>query len=136
MSSQAGPLSLLGKAELALRVWQTYARVRAGLKREPLSDVVKGLAPPHSLRPERHSPPRLSRAVDRSLRIGGRRPPCLVKSLVLFHLLRSQGDPAELVVGLPRTPAEHFAHAWVELHGVDVGPPPGRGGHLELARFG
>ena len=27
------------------------------------------------------------------------------------------------------------AHAWVELAGVDVGPPPGRNGHVELARY-
>ena len=58
-----------------------------------------------------------------------------MSSLVLYRLLREQGDDAELVIGLPQTPADKDAHAWVELAGRDVGPPPGRGPHEELARF-
>jgi hypothetical protein len=54
----------------------------------------------------------------------------------LFRLLREQGDPAELVIGLPDAAADHEAHAWVEVDGRDVGPPPGRGQHEPLARFG
>ena len=83
----------------------------------------------------RHPARRLSRAVDRSLRIGSRRPTCLVNSLVLFRLLREQGDHAELVIGLPESPTSKDAHAWVELDGREVGPPPGRAGHSQLARF-
>jgi hypothetical protein len=83
----------------------------------------------------RHPTRRLSRAVDRSLRIGSRRPTCLVNSLVLFRLLREQGDHAELVIGLPESPTSKDAHAWVELDGREVGPPPGRAGHSQLARF-
>ena len=52
-----------------------------------------------------------------------------------YRLLREQGDEPELVIGLPQTAADKDAHAWVELDGVDVGPPPGRGTHEELARF-
>ncbi len=44
---------------------------------------------------------------------------------MLYRLLREQGDAAELVIGLPKNPADKSAHAWVELDGVDVGPPPG-----------
>jgi hypothetical protein len=58
-----------------------------------------------------------------------------VSALVLFRLLRRQGDPAELVIGLPATAADQNAHAWIELDGRDVGPAPGRNGHVELARF-
>jgi len=54
---------------------------------------------------------------------------------VLYRLLREQGDAAELVIGLPKNPADKSAHAWVELDGVDVGPPPGRNGHEQMARF-
>jgi hypothetical protein len=54
---------------------------------------------------------------------------------VLFRLLRAQGDPAELVIGLPHEPRDEEAHAWVEIQRVDVGPPPGKGSHEELARF-
>ena len=42
---------------------------------------------------------------------------------------------AELVIGLPKNPADKAAHAWVELDGIDVGPPPGRNGHEQMARF-
>jgi hypothetical protein len=89
----------------------------------------------HTQAGPRENPRRLSRAVDRILRIGRRQPTCLVSSLVLFKLLREQGDPAEIVIGLPDSPADKDAHAWVELDGVDVGPPPGRSGHAEMARF-
>jgi hypothetical protein len=59
----------------------------------------------------------------------------LFSALVLYRLLRAQGDRAELVIGLPSDARTKDAHAWVELDGVDVGPPPGRSGHLELTRY-
>jgi hypothetical protein len=74
--------------------------------------------------------------VYRTLRLGPRQPTCLVNALVLYRLLREQGDQAELVIGLPADAADKDAHAWVELDGVDVGPPPGRSGHAEMGRFG
>jgi len=77
----------------------------------------------------------LSGAVDRSLRLGPFRTRCLFGALVLYRLLREQGDPAELVIGLPEEARDQAAHAWVELGGFDLGPPPGRGTHTELARF-
>jgi Transglutaminase-like superfamily len=128
------PLPLRAKAGLALRIWALYPRVLAGLRREQLPAFVARLGRTERRRAP-HSPARLSRAVDRSLRLGARKPRCLVSSLVLYRLLREQGDDAELVIGLPQTPADKEAHAWVELAGVDVGPPPGRGTHEELARF-
>jgi hypothetical protein len=66
----------------------------------------------------------------------GYHPRCLTAALVLYRLLREQGESAELVVGLPREPLDKTAHAWIEVDGVDVGPPPGRQGHEELARYG
>jgi hypothetical protein len=127
-------LSLLAKVGLALRIWSLYPQVLVGLRREQLPGYVARLGKPSG----RHaplSPARLSRAVDRSLRVGSRRPRCLVNALVLYRLLREQGDAAELVIGLQETPADKDAHAWVELDGMDVGPPPGKGPHQELARF-
>ena len=128
------PLPLWAKAALALRIWTLYPRVLAGLRREQLPAFVARFGRTGRSRAA-HSPARLSHAVDRSLRLGTRRPRCLVSSLVLYRLLREQGDDAELVIGLPQTPADKDAHAWVELAGRDVGPPPGRGPHEELARF-
>jgi Transglutaminase-like superfamily len=127
-------LSLLAKVGLALRIWSLYPRILVGLRREQFPGYVARLGRPGA-RHEPLSPARLSRAVDRSLRLGSRRPRCLVNALVLYRLLREQGDAAELVIGLQQTPADKDAHAWVELGGKDVGPPPGKGPHRELARF-
>jgi len=129
------PLPLRAKAALALRIWALLARVLVGLRREPLPAFVARLGETGSRPRERHSAAKLSHAVDRSLRIGGRRPRCLVNALVLYCLLREQDEAPELVIGLPAQPTDKDAHAWVELGGVDVGPPPGRSGHEELARF-
>jgi hypothetical protein len=85
--------------------------------------------------PARRSIGQLHRAVDQALRWGPIRPRCLVRAAVLFDLLRAQGDGAELVIGLDTEPTSKDAHAWVELDGVDVGPPPGRGDHTELVRY-
>ena len=128
-------LSLRAKTGLALRIWVLLARVVVGLRREPLPALAARLGRAPRVRGDRLAPESLSRAVDRSLRVGEHRPRCLVNALVLYRLLREQGDDAELVVGLPARPVDKDAHAWVELEGVDVGPPPGRGGHEELARF-
>jgi hypothetical protein len=129
------PLPLRAKAALALRIWALLARVLVGLRREPLPAFVARLGTTGSPSRDHHSAAKLSHAVDRSLRIGSRRPRCLVNALVLYRLLREQDDKAELVIGLPARPTDKDAHAWVELGGVDVGPPPGRSGHKELARF-
>jgi hypothetical protein len=134
MSSEA-PLSLPVKLELALRIWVRFGVIQLSLRRKPLPDLVARLARPAGRARRHHAPARLSRAVDRALRVGGRQPTCLVNSLVLFRLLREQGDEAQLVIGLPEDGRNRIAHAWVELDGRDVGPAPGRGAHEPLARF-
>lgn len=130
------PLSPVEKARLALRVCRTFASVRIGMRREPLPTFVERLGHTRPAAVPTYPVARLSRAVDRTLRLGSRRPTCLVSSLVLFRLLREQGEPAELVIGLPAAARTKDAHAWVELGGRDVGPPPGRGDHREFARLG
>ena len=127
-------LRLLPKVRLAVRVWRSYVRVRRGLRRSPLPAFVRELgrtAP----RADRYPPALLSLAVHRSLQLGPLHPRCLTSSLVLYRLLREQGDRAELVIGLPEAARDHAAHAWVELGDRDVGPPPGRGRHEAIARY-
>jgi hypothetical protein len=121
---------------LALRIVRCYAEVRRRLSREPLPALAArfGDVTPRSGEP---IPPRqLAWAIDRTLRIGSRRPRCIFNALVMYRLLREQGDDAVLVIGLPREAISKDAHAWVELDGTDVGPPPGRAGHEPMARFG
>jgi hypothetical protein len=131
------PLKPSAKARLALRVWARYLSIRPRISRTSVPRLAEALAEgggPGTRRP-RTSPYRLSRAVERSLHIGPWRPRCLTNALVLYRLLREQGDDAQLVIGLPTDAATHEAHAWVELGGLDLGPAPGRSGHEALARF-
>ena len=129
-------LSLREKLRLAVRVWVRFALVSIRVGRQPLPSLVAGLAMTDGSVPaKRFAPTTLARAVDRSLRVGRHRPRCLLNALVLFSLLREQGDHVELVIGLPEQATDERAHAWVELGGRDVGPPPGRAGHREMARL-
>jgi hypothetical protein len=129
------PLSPPAKVRLALRIWRTYLRVRRGIRRSDLPTAVAKLGSTGSASLPRYPAARLSRAVDRALGPLPDDPTCLVRSLVLFRLLREQGDEAEVVIGLPENPTTKDAHAWVELDGHDVGPPPGRSGHRQMARY-
>ena len=67
--------------------------------------------------------------------VRGTPPRCLIAALVAFRLDRAEGHLVEIVIGLPMQPVDKDAHAWLEIDGHDVGPPPGRYGHVELARY-
>jgi transglutaminase superfamily protein len=129
-------LSLGSKVALVLRVWGRFITVRLGLYRYPLPDLMSRLGRTPRKRSRSVGSARLGRIVTRCLRVGKHQPRCLTSSLVLYGLLREQGEPAQLVIGLPQTPREKAAHAWVEVNGIDVGPPPGRSNYVELARYG
>jgi Transglutaminase-like superfamily len=128
-------MSRRDRGALAVRVWATYARVKIATWRRPLPEAVSRVAPTPRTRARRHSPERLSRAVHACLwpLIGS--PRCLFSSLTLFRLLAEQGERPQLVIGIDEGATDHRAHAWVELDGRDVGPPPGRGEHRELGRY-
>lgn len=130
-------LGVLAKLVLAARVWGTFAVVAVRVRLDELPNLVARLERPSAVRwPGRVDPRRLGRIVEQVLRVGPYRPRCLLTALVLFRLLHRQGDPAELVIGLPERAPSKDAHAWVEVAGVDVGPPPGRGRNEPLIRYG
>lgn len=133
--SVGGSLPVAAKARLAARIGETFVLVHWRLRRAPLPDVVRSFGEVNGGAIPKLEARRLSRIVHGTLRVGPLRPRCLVNALVLFRLLRAQGDPAELVIGLPQEPRDKDAHAWVEVERVDVGPPPGKGSHEELARY-
>jgi hypothetical protein len=135
MSRSSKPLGLFAKTELALQIWASFVLVRVGMRRRPLPEFVADLGRPTRPSRRHYAPRRISRAVDQALRIGTLRPTCLLSALVLFRLLRKQGTPVELVIGLPAGANDETAHAWVEFEGRDVGPTPGRSGHIAIARF-
>jgi Transglutaminase-like superfamily len=129
-------LSLAFKVRTAARVWYWFLAISLGLKRHSLPELVERLQQRADATSPRIEPRRLGRIVQRALRFGRFQPRCVFTALILYRLLQEQGDPAQLVIGLPRDTRSKDAHAWVELGGVDVGPPPGRGHHQELARYG
>lgn len=131
------PLPFPAKVALAARIWWSFFHVRLLLEIESLPRLAEELASMDGARRRTpYHPQTLSRGIHLVLRIGRRRPTCLLSALVLMDLLRRQGERAELVIGLPPKAANHHAHAWVELDGREIGPPPGRLGHAEMARFG
>jgi hypothetical protein len=136
VSRPAGSLSITGKLRLASRVLASFVVVEIGLHRRTLPDLVRRLSGSRAAHSERLPPRRLGLIVYRILHVGPIRARCLVNALVLYRLLRQQGDAAQLVIGLRDHPDSKDAHAWVEVDGVDVGPPPGRGPHDEFGRFG
>ncbi len=129
------PLPPALKLVLALRIVSCFAAVVVQQRRMPLPELVRHLGRPvtHPDRPL--EPARLGSIVGRVLRVGRHRARCLHASLVLYRLLVRQGARPSLVIGLPAEPADKDAHAWVELDGVDVGPPPGGRRHRALARY-
>jgi hypothetical protein len=134
-STTSDPLSPARKAVLVLRSWRWFATAWIRLRRRPIPAVVRELSSVGRPASSSVRPVRLGRVVGRSLGVGPWRARCLYTSIVLYRLLREQGDEPELVIGLPLEPKDRDAHAWVELGGRDVGPPPGRGRHVELARY-
>ena len=128
-------LSLSAKAALGVRIWSYFAIAAIGTRRLALPELIERLARSRWSSPRHVDPRKLGFIVHRVLRLGSWRARCLHTSLVLFRLLLEQGDHPELVIGLPPEPTDKDAHAWVEMRGVEVGPPPGRGRHVELVRY-
>lgn len=59
-----------------------------------------------------------ARMVRAAARHGIGNPSCLEESLVLLHLLETQGIAAELRIGVKKNTPKFEAHAWVECNGV------------------
>jgi hypothetical protein len=128
-------LSPWAKAVLFARTWYWFAMVTILLRRHPLPEAIRLLAEGRRPESRRYGPARLSRAVSHGLRLPGWEPRCLIRSLVLYSLMRAQGDDAQIVIGILDHAPTSDAHAWVEARGRDIGPAPGRIGHRELVRY-
>ena len=136
MTRRPDALPTRTKSSLAVRIFVSFLRAHWEVRRHPLPLAVRRLET-GARRPNYYVPPkRLGNAVVGVLWLSPRKPRCLFTALVLYRLLRAQGDDAELVIGLHEATPSKDAHAWIEIGGVDVGPPPGRSGHVELTRYG
>lgn len=123
-------LTLRERERLAREIVRAYLLVRRTLRRAPIASVLATLrkgssdtsatagASNGTLAEAR----RLGRAVTRLLRLLPGDTRCLVRSLVLIHLLARRGVRAELVIGA-RTAPKFLAHAWVECEGEPVLSP-------------
>ena len=132
----ARSLSFRDKARLFGRIWTLCAVIMVQLRLRSIPNVVASINMHAGISANPDvSPTRLGSIIARVLRVAGREPRCLIKALVHYRMLREQGLEPVLVIGLPITATDHQAHAWIELNGHDVGPPPGRGEHVALARY-
>ena len=79
---------------------------------------------------------RLARIVAAAARHGPYRAPCLPTSLTLWWLLRRDGFPADLRIGVNKAAGRLEGHAWVEFRGrplIDADDVPTRFATLEQA---
>ena len=127
-------LSLVDKISLGLQVWVLALIAWWRMKRVPLPDLVVSWSSA-ALVSDARRPQDLSRIVDRVLTVGRWQPRCIVRALVLYRLVAQRGHEPALVIGMPEKPRSKDTHAWVELAGRDLGPPPGRGQLTGLATF-
>jgi Transglutaminase-like superfamily len=117
------PFTAAQKASLAVEILSSYLRARWLLRRSGLAPTV------HKLRqPESRAHPatatghdqlvglRLGRVLERTLRVIPFDSRCLVRSLVLTHLLARRGIPSSLIIGIG-SGSTFEAHAWVESDG-------------------
>ena len=55
-------------------------------------------------------------------RVFGGRPICWKRALVVYRMLRGEGEPVQLVIGVRKDDAAALhAHAWVSLEGIPLG---------------
>jgi len=121
------------RAWTVTRVLRAYVVTRWQLHKLGLPGAVRAAQLGSSRRVQ---PGRLSRQVSLVLRFGGERNTrCIHRAVVLHRLLAEQGEESAVVIGLRPGEPTTRAHAWVEWRGHDLGPAPGRGDHVELARF-
>ena len=123
--------SIPGNLLLATRLWLRLGRVAWELRRRPLPQAVHGLGPRGERTGGGHRihARRLGKMVDRALHVGPWRPRCLFQAARLV-LASPRSGRSSRARDRPRCGTRSKdAHAWVELDGIDVGPPPGPGTH-------
>jgi len=65
--------------------------------------------------------PRLVTLTNLAARAIRREGPCLLRSLILFWLLKARGEEAELLIGVNKEGEDLQAHAWIETRGTTIG---------------
>lgn len=106
--------------------WLGLFSMAAALKRSSLERLLERKPFPHGSSPGQ-PPLELARQAQRLVRYAARLHPlrstCLVEALTLRAMLARRGLPAEIKIGVLKTPAGLRAHAWLEVAGQIVGEP-------------
>ncbi len=124
------PHSPAERVRLIAEVCAAYARIFPRLRRSDLAAMATAArarsAPPSGLaEPDaRRVAWRLGHVVRRVLRVLPADDRCLIRSLILVHMLARRGIAADLVIGVD-VEAGFKAHAWVEYAGRPVIPDLG-----------
>lgn len=118
--------------------------VRAGLRCVPLRCLVSFLSRCAESRlltfvpllHGRYDWTRLVALADLATRMTHGQGRCLVRSLLVFWLLKARGEPAELVIGVCKEASALNSHAWIESQGkVMADSPDGVGRFATLLRL-
>lgn len=119
-------------ARLSLAEWLLLPQLvafsllaRAGLRCVPLRRLVSilsgcaesGLSPFVPLLHRRYDWAQLVTLADLATRVTHGQGRCLVRSLLVFWLLKARGKPAELVIGVCKNASALDSHAWIESQG-------------------
>ena len=72
-----------------------------------------------------HDVSRLTHLADLAARGTRADGPCLLRSLLLFWLLRARGEQAELLIGVRKESSVLSSHAWIETGGAVIGDSAG-----------
>jgi hypothetical protein len=64
---------------------------------------------------------RLATLADLAARVARGKGRCLMRSLLLFTLLKTRGEPAELLIGVNKDGTVFQAHAWIQTNGTILG---------------
>ena len=108
------------KLALLLRVLGCATHARLVIRRMNFAAFMERWTRPLGRR--RWDPEELAAATDLGL-LAIRRRRCLMRSLVLYRLLRQAGCPSDLVVGVRPDPKKGIlAHAWLERDGQVIHP--------------
>lgn len=135
MTLPTSSASFWRKISFATRVWVTAARVQWEMRRRPLPEIVRRLGKVEETSVLPWGPIHMGEIIARLLTVGPWTARCITLSLVHYHFLAERGLRPSLVIGLPDEPTSQDAHAWVEVGGRDMGPPPGRGRNEPMAKY-
>lgn len=125
--------TLLGKPVLAVRVFRIFALVLMFVSWRPLHELVRDLGSPKRSAVQRHPPRRMSRAVHLLLRVGNRRPRCMIGAY--FRAASRAGRRRQhrhRAARKGRRP-DGSRMGRIERHGP--WPTPGKGQHKEMTRY-